>query len=43
VRSGTVVAPLTGHGLKANEKMRKIASKGSASVGGATGETSPTG
>ena len=43
LRSGTVVAPLTGHGLKANEKMRKIASKGSASVGGATGETSPTG
>ena len=27
VRSGTVVAPLTGHGLKATEKMQKIASK----------------
>ncbi len=27
VRSGAVVAPLTGHGLKANEKMQKIASK----------------
>jgi threonine synthase len=27
VRSGTVVAPLTGHGLKANEKMEKIAPK----------------
>jgi threonine synthase len=26
VRSGIVVAPLTGHGLKANEKMSKIAS-----------------
>jgi threonine synthase len=28
VRSGAVVAPLTGHGLKANEKMLEIASKG---------------
>ena len=27
VRSGTVVAPLTGHGLKAGEKMGKIASR----------------
>jgi len=27
VRSGSVVAPLTGHGLKATEKMQKIASK----------------
>jgi len=27
VRAGVVVAPLTGHGLKANEKMLKIASK----------------
>jgi threonine synthase len=27
VRSGTVVAPLTGHGLKATEKMQKIASR----------------
>jgi threonine synthase len=27
VRSGTVVAPLTGHGLKANEKLAKIAPK----------------
>ena len=27
VRSGTVVAPLTGHGLKATEKMQRIASK----------------
>src|SRR3990172_7394069 len=43
LRSATVVAPLTGHGLKANEKMRKIASKGSASVGGTTEETAPTG
>jgi threonine synthase len=25
VRTGTVVAPLTGHGLKATEKMLKIA------------------
>jgi threonine synthase len=43
VRSGIVVAPLTGHGLKANEKMQKIAPKGSASVGGTTEETAPTG
>ena len=43
VRTGTVVAPLTGHGLKANEKMRKIASKGSDSVGGMTEETTSTG
>ena len=28
VRFGDVVAPLTGHGLKANEKMLEIASKG---------------
>jgi threonine synthase len=28
LRSGVVVAPLTGHGLKANEKMLKIVSKG---------------
>jgi len=28
VRTGLVVAPLTGHGLKANEKMLKIASHG---------------
>jgi threonine synthase len=28
LRRGVVVAPLTGHGLKANEKMLKIASKG---------------
>jgi threonine synthase len=28
VRTGTVVAPLTGHGLKANEKLEKIAPKG---------------
>ena len=27
VRPGTVVAPLTGHGLKASEKMRKIVSR----------------
>jgi threonine synthase len=27
VRSGSVVAPLTGHGLKATEKMQRIASK----------------
>jgi threonine synthase len=43
VRSGIVVAPLTGHGLKANEKMQKIASKGSASVGGTKEENAPTG
>ena len=37
VRSGAVVAPLTGHGLKANEKLLKIALKaaeGSAAGGG---------
>lgn len=32
VRSGTVVAPLTGHGLKANEKMLKIATEGCGSI-----------
>ena len=28
LRTGVVVAPLTGHGLKATEKMMKIAAKG---------------
>jgi len=28
LRAGTVVAPLTGHGLKATEKMLKIAKRG---------------
>ncbi len=33
VRSGSVVAPLTGHGLKATEKMQRVASKQRAFLG----------